>query len=68
MTDIEIIPTRTLSRQRLTSAKALAEVIDRARTYTQAREACPVGNWQERLENAGWELAQAVRAYDKTEI
>lgn len=67
MADIEITPTAVLSRQRVTRELALQEVITKARMYAQQRQAFPSEGWQDRIEDAGWELAEAVRAYDKTE-
>lgn len=64
---MEIIPTRTLSRQRVVREVMLQEVLAKARIYASTRQAYPVGNWEERIEEAGWELAQAIRLYDKTE-
>jgi hypothetical protein len=67
MPDIEIIPTAVLSRQRVAREHALQTVITKARIYAQTRQAFPSDGWADRIEDAGWELAEAVRAYDKTE-
>lgn len=44
----------------------LDKLIDAARRYTAAREAAPIGDYMGRIEEAGWELAQATRAFDKS--
>jgi hypothetical protein len=64
---IEIRTTRALTRERLTREHALQEVIAKARIYASARQAFPSAGYQDRIENAGWQLAEAVRQYDKTE-
>lgn len=63
--DLDFKPTRTLIREGEEQRRALTELIAAARGYTYAREAAPIGDWQARIEDAGWQLAQTVRAYDK---
>lgn len=52
---------RALSRDGMREA-----LVKAAEAYTAARECAPVGDWQGRLDERGWELAEAVRAYHKS--
>ncbi len=58
---------RSGNMDREINAKRAAEraVLDAARAYTDAREAAPIGDWENRIEDAGWNLAQAYRQYRK---
>lgn len=55
-------------KENIISEVLLQEVLNKARIYASTRQAYPLGNWEERIEEAGWELAEAIRSYDKTEI
>lgn len=41
------------------------DVIAAARKYASLRQSFPASGWLDRLEQAGWELAEKVRAFDK---
>jgi hypothetical protein len=62
----QIVAAPALARQRMKRELALQDMISKARAYTYAREACPIGDWPRRIEEAGFALAQAVRLYDST--
>ena len=55
-------PPKTPTKERL-----LEDLIRLAGVYARSRQACPVGDWKEKCEIAGWELAEAYRAYEKVE-
>lgn len=40
-------------------------VLEAVRIYTDAREGCPTDGWQDRVEEAGWQVAQTYRQYRK---
>ena len=52
----------------------LDNLIQAARVYTHAREAYPTNGrkayptngWEDRIEEAGWKLAEATHAFDKS--
>ncbi len=42
-----------------------SDIVDKAREYANLRQSYPAVGWLDRIEQAGWELAELVRAYDK---
>lgn len=41
------------------------KIVDAVRHYASLRQSYPADGWLDRIEQAGWELAEMVRAYDK---
>lgn len=57
--------TASLSQARAERDAAMV-VVDAARIYTDAGEGVPIAGWVDRIDDAGWELAQAYRKYRGT--
>jgi regulator of protease activity HflC (stomatin/prohibitin superfamily) len=65
---IEIVRAELESARPTTELEAaVSRVIEAAEQYTLAREAAPIGDWQDRIEERGWELAEAVRLLRKAQ-
>lgn len=41
------------------------DIVTAARQYASLRQSFPATGWLDRIEQAGWELAEKVRAFDK---
>lgn len=44
---------------------AINMLVIAARAYRDARRAAPIGDWEGRIEEAGWALVQAFNSYEK---